>query len=65
VGEPEVPQVSLAPLGWCAEPRVAEPLEAVPAHSCLVQPEVCESLVEPIISEITIEVGSTVLCAED
>lgn len=65
VGEPEAPHVFLAPLGWCAEPRVTEPFEAVPAHSCLVESELGESPVEPIASEIAVQVRSAALPVRD
>jgi len=57
VGEPEFPHVFLTPLVWGTKPRVAEPFEAVPSHSYLVEPELRKTRIEPIVSQITIQVG--------
>ena len=62
MGEPELPQVFLASLGWCAEPRVPESLELVPAAARLAESEFFESRIEPIVREITIQEGCVVVC---
>ncbi len=47
------------------EPRIAEPLEAVPAHSLFVESELGEQWIEPVVGEIPVEIRSAVACVQN
>jgi hypothetical protein len=63
VTEPEFSHVFLYTL--LPQPRVPEAPEPVPAQSVLIQPQLVENRIEPIVREIAIEVRSVLVCVED